>query len=557
MKKLFLFLTAGLLAFGFFGCSNLHDVSNNPYTATEKVYVLGGISASKIDTTVYKESAFADTKAYEIKVEDGKVSFEFTYSGSDSWSAGDGKTAFAIVADVSADWAVANACRWQGNGDIAVGTTGNLSKGSGNNIVISSLSAGTVYKFTADLTDAGGEMSVEAGLAAVPFELIWVDNESGNLTNAVSITAESDKKFSYVVVPEAKARTYKFIARYGNDYYFPATEVSFDTNGKTAEAEKKVSSDGFAPLSVEIPSASDSEKVHFSSYKISIELSDDRLKTTCSAEGQDVMPYLLKWICSSLGNYNISWSEPKDLGSGISEVPYRNEKIYTANVTIPKEASDVWSSNGKAIQFGVTDNTSWTTKYTGATLIDTTSEQILTAGASKNNEIAIVSGKQESDIVISLKYTIYEDTFKNNGYNDEVKLTASYTGSGEIFKFPAFENASIKGSDAAKVSELEFNMNKTEAFATVQFPADYKDNWNENNEKTFCFGFLGFKEENWYNAWKGGEITLDSTDATKLKAGEKDNNKVVSTSELAGKTIKLTFKYIDEDTVECKATAVQ
>lgn len=555
MKKLFLFLTAGLLAFGFFGCSDLHDVSNNPYTATKKVYVLGGISASKINTDIYKESAFADTKAYEIEVEDGKISFEFTYSGSDSWSAGDGKTAFAIVADVSADWGVANACRWQSNGGIAVGTTGNLSKGSSSNVVISGLSAGTVYKFTADLTDAGGEMSVEAGLAAVPFELIWVDNTTGNLTNAVSITAESDTKFSYVVAPKSEAKTYKFIVRYGNDYYFPATEVSFDTNGKTAEAEKKASSNGFAPLSVEIPSASNSEKAHFSSYKISIELSDDRLKTTCSIVGQDVMPYSLKLICSSLGNYNISWSEPKNLGSGVNEVPYRNEKIYTASVTIPHTASDNWNSNRGPIQFGVTTDDKWTTKYTGATLIDTTSEQILTAGASKNNAIAIVSGKQESDIVISLKYTVYEGTFKNNSYNDEVKITASYTGSGENFKFPAFENASINGS--ANASELKFSEDKTEASATVQFPADYKNTWDNGNEKTFSFGLLGYKEANWYNAWQGGEITLDSTDATELKAGENDNNKVVSSSSLAGKQIKLTFKYIDEDTVKCKATTVQ
>ena len=122
MKKLLSVFAAAAMLFGLASCSgDLHDVNQDPFAATNSVFLVGGISDSDVDSSQYltKGNVLGDQKAYEVPLVDGKFSVEFTYKGADYWSAGAGKHAFAIMSNVDAGWDNAIA-RW-GNGKIEVG----------------------------------------------------------------------------------------------------------------------------------------------------------------------------------------------------------------------------------------------------------------------------------------------------------------------------------------------------------------------------------------------------------------------------------------------------
>ena len=556
MKKILSFLAAGALALGLIGCSgDLHDVSNEPYSASEYVYVLGGISSSKIDSDVYPKSDFADTKAYKVPVKDGKISFEFVYSGNDSWSAGAGRTAFAIVADVASDWAAANKCRWLSNGDIAVGTTGTLSQGSSTNVFLSGLSAGTTYKFTAELTAAGGTLKLEEGLAAVPFELIWV--EEGKLTNAVSITAVSETEFSYIITPADKAKEYEFICRYGNTYYYPTEKKTFDVDGNTASAPSHSDSEDFKTVAVTIPSKETADKEHLSGYKVIIKTSntaaDFKIEKIVAS-----LPYTLTTVFGTFGGCPITWDNGKDFGSGNNGKPYVNKKVYTGTAVLSKDSKDNWSTGVAGRAFGVlTKDNEWSTKYTGAFLAEEGKEYELINGATFNNLLKLQ--KLTSDITFTLKYTVYEGTFSNGSYSDEAAFTISYTGTGVKAEEPTYPPKWIDGSTG--IIELTWSDDNT-ATTTIDFASGYKDYWNQVDHipslDTYSFG-LKLYSTSWFNAYKEGAIKLNDKEAVELKEGAAGGNNILtSDTDLAGKKVKLTFTYTPESkAVTCKAESVQ
>lgn len=569
MKKLITGAVAALaLLFGFASCSgDLHDVENTPYTnATGKVYFLGGISASTMNSDVEAtKKAFADTQSYEVPIEDGKIKFSFTYSGSDSWSAGAGATAFAIVADATSNWDAANKMRWMTGADgIAVGSEGKLSLGSSSNVKISGLSAGTQYTVEAELTAAGGTMKVTQGLSGVPFELVWL-NDKGEATSATSITAVNDYTFTYDITPAADAKTYKFVARYGNDYYAPSADAEFKIDGITAEATKGTVATTYKALKVTIPSAKDAAEDHIGSYKVKLVYpnKDDKLlntdKLTASVEKVFIgMPYTLTSVFGTFDGVSIDWDKGTDLGSGYNNgKPYANKKVYIGTATLPKDSKDGWGNGAAGRTFGVlTKAGDWSTKYTGAILENADTEYELISGATNNNLLALKT--LSSDIKFTLKYIVYENTYSNGKYADEIgKFTISYSGSGEVADKPTYPPKWIQGS----TGDIELTWNGKTATTVIDFASDYKDWWNQEdnvpNEKTYTFGLQIYKN-NWVYAFKEGAINLDGKDVSLNWAGAGGNNTITSNENLAGKKVKLTFTSSDnEKSITCKAEFVK
>ena len=556
MKKLIISaITAAALLFGFAGCSgDLHDVENTPYTnATGKVYFLGGISASTMNSDVEAtKKAFADTQSYEVPIEDGKIKFSFTYSGSDSWSAGAGATAFAIVADATSNWDAANKMRWMTGADgIAVGSEGKLSLGSSSNVKITGLSAGTQYTVEAELTAAGGTMKVTQGLSGVPFELVWL-NDKGEATSATSITA-GDSSFTYDITPVADAKIYKFVARYGNDYYVPSTDAEFDVNGSTANAAKGTVAATYKALKVTIPSAKDATKDHVGSYKLKLVINGDKL--TASVEKVSIgMPYTLTSVFGTFGGVSIDWDKGTDLGSGYNNgKPYANKKVYIGTATLPKDSKDDWRNAAAGRTFGVlTKDDAWSTKYTGAILENADTEYELISGATNNNLLALKT--LTSDIKFTLKYIVYENTYSNGKYADEIgKFTISYSGSGEKADKPTYPPKWIQGS----TENIELTWNGKTATTVIEFAPSYVDTWNDKNPNTYTFGLQIYKY-NWVYAFKEGAINLDGKDVSLNWAGAGGNNKITSDKPLAGKKIKLTFTSSNEGkSISCKAEIVK
>lgn len=569
MKKLITGAVAALaLLFGFASCSgDLHDVENTPYTnATGKVYFLGGISASTMNSDVEAtKKAFADTQSYEVPIEDGKIKFSFTYSGSDSWSAGAGATAFAIVADATSNWDAANKMRWMTGADgIAVGSEGKLSLGSSSNVKITGLSAGTQYTVEAELTAAGGTMKVTQGLSGVPFELVWL-NDKGEATSATSITAVNEYTFTYDITPVSEAKTYKFVARYGNDYYAPSADAEFKIDGTTAEATKDTVATTYKALKVTIPSAKDAAEDHIGSYKVKLVypnkegklLNTDKL--TASVEKVAIgMPYTLTSVFGTFGGVSIDWDKGTDLGSGYNNgKPYANKKVYTGTATLPKDSKDDWGNAAAGRTFGVlTKDGDWSTKYTGAILENADTEYELISGATNNNLLALKT--LSSDIKFTLKYIVYENTYSNGKYADEIgKFTISYSGSGEVADKPTYPPKWIQGS----TGDIELTWNGKTATTVIDFASDYKDWWNQKdnvpNEKTYTFGLQIYKN-NWVYAFKEGAINLDGKDVSLNWAGAGGNNTITSNENLAGKKVKLTFTSSDnEKSITCKAEFVK
>lgn len=566
MKKLIMSaITAAALLFGFASCAgDLHDVENTPYTnATGKVYILGGISKSTMGPKVEgTKKAFADTQCYEVPMTDGKIEFTFTYSGSDSWSAGDGATAFAIVADATSNWDAANKMRWMTGADgIAVGSEGKLSLGSSSNVKITGLSAGTQYTVEAELTAAGGTMKVTEGLKAVPFELLWLDDK-GEPTSATPITVINAYTFTYDITPVAEAKTYKFAARYGNDYYYPTADTEFK-DGTTADAAKgpEIKSKIYKALKVTIPSAKDAAENHIGSFKIKLVypnkdgvlLSTDKL--TASVEKIFIgMPYTLTSVFGTFGGVSIDWDKGTDLGSGYNNgKPYANKKVYTGTATLPKDSKDDWGNAAAGRTFGVlTKDDAWSTKYTGAILENADTEYELISGATNNNLLALKT--LNSDIKFTLKYIVYENTYSNGKYADEIgKFTISYSGSGEKADKPTYPPKWIQGS----TGDIELTWNDKTATTVIDFASSYNDSWNGNNPKTYTFGLQIYKN-NWVYAFKEGAINLDGKNVSLNWAGAGDNNTITSNENLAGKKVKLTFTSSNnEKSITCKAEFVK
>lgn len=101
----------------------------------------------------------------------------------------------------------------------------------------------------------------------------------------------------------------------------------------------------------------------------------------------------INYVCSSYGNYTITWGEKQSDGN------------YYGTVTIPASTENAWGSTD--FGFGVTDTTSWGTKFTGGTLAAADTYVQLTKGAGNNNTISALAGGAAlaNDVVITIKST--------------------------------------------------------------------------------------------------------------------------------------------------------
>ena len=225
MKKLIISaITAAALLFGFASCSgDLHDVDNSPYKETDSVYLIGGLYSASVDSSQYiSKSDFLKEGGYEVRVTNGELSFEFTYTGEDKWSAGAGNQAFTIASNVDNGW-TGIATRW-GNAKVAVGETGSISL-SDSNIVLTGLEAGTKYTLKISLLSAAGSVSVEKGLSGVSMDIINVKDSL--MKDAVSATAKgSGEKYIYTyTVAAATAGEMNFVLRLGKDVWIPSAKA--------------------------------------------------------------------------------------------------------------------------------------------------------------------------------------------------------------------------------------------------------------------------------------------------------------------------------------------
>lgn len=441
MKKLIISAIAAVsLLFGFASCSNdLHDVEDSPYVNNSNaIYILGGISKSTMKDKEGAEitgTTFADTTAYKVALENGTFEFNFTYHGEDSWSAGDGKTAFAIVADATSNWDAANKMRWgtDSNG-VAVGSEASLKGPTQDNAKITGLSAGTEYNVKGSITASGGTIKVTQGLSGVPFELLWL-NDNGGATSATSITAVNSYTFTYDIIPASEAKTYKFVARYGNGYYAPSADAEFKIDGTTADAAKGTEQKTYKALKVTIPSAKDAAEDHIGSYKVKLVfpnkdgklLTDDKL--TASVEKIYLNNYAITYLNGSAGNKEIVWdASAKELGSGFyNGKPYSSKKVTLGTIKFPKGTTlTAWGKN--SLEFGICKgNNDWSVKYTGAKLEKEGVEYNLKNGANDNNSVPNVTGPLEKDLTITISYIEYEDIFNAGKYENASEWKISYS----------------------------------------------------------------------------------------------------------------------------------
>lgn len=100
----------------------------------------------------------------------------------------------------------------------------------------------------------------------------------------------------------------------------------------------------------------------------------------------------INYVCSSYGNYQITWGSKDSEGN------------YIGTVTIPAGTTNTWG--GTTFEFGVCDTTSWGTKFVDGVLSTADTYVVLTKAGSNNNSIPAVTGAAlANDVTITLKST--------------------------------------------------------------------------------------------------------------------------------------------------------
>lgn len=191
-------------------------------------------------------------------------------------------------------------------------------------------------------------------------------------------------------------------------------------------------------MTVTIPTAAVATKGNVSSYTLTFTLDEEiatATKLTASVEAEYTMPFEeLRYVQGTFNNGSaeeIAWiSEPTTSGAGVIDgKPYTSLKVYKGTYTISQSAPDAWNDGVSGRTFGITGASDWSVKYTGADLKEEGTEYELTKGADANNCLKLQT--LSSDIVLTIKYYVYEDTYSNGSFSNVTKATISYTGTGE------------------------------------------------------------------------------------------------------------------------------
>lgn len=159
---------------------------------------------------------------------------------------------------------------------------------------------------------------------------------------------------------------------------------------------------------------------------------------------EELIPFKVEvnYICSNIGNFELNAVEG-------------DEPFYYATFVF-ENSKDGWSVDDGVFAFGITDDTSWTTKYTGATVTPITegawasvkdSGVSTTKGAADNNKATLVDGKVYT-VVVKVKGTTVNVAI----YNTEIAKFASEPAVDFTFKDGLYT------ADVSKVADWGFGI---------------------------------------------------------------------------------------------------
>lgn len=347
-------ITAAALLFGFASCAgDLHDVTLIDLTGYG---IVGSMTGWQTDTSLLKNN------------NDGTYTFEFIYS--------DG-AAFAV--NTNNDWTTAY--RWDGdaNAKNAVQFTEKdkpvkVYKGDSPDCMTFSsdcVSVGDTVSVLITPTSTYLEMTVSVKVAEPMYVVI------GDTVIDMTPTG-NEGEYSYTFTGKG-SDDIEFKVYDGKDTYSIDSGDYATTSAKLVKTEKDGKSIKLA--------ISDGSK-----FSIYVTKSSEGALSVITKDASMKTVYSIASLNSNYGNFPIEWSASS---SG-----------FTATVTIPKGASNVWNDgvNTADVEFGVCNDNSWGTKFTGAVLSEANKAYDLENGASDNNKITGVN-PSEKDVVITLVST--------------------------------------------------------------------------------------------------------------------------------------------------------
>lgn len=466
MKKLLSVIAATVLAFGFASCSgDLHDKEISP------LYIQGTCWSDENPRT-----------ALEI-VDDTTQKISFTYTGQTGWDAKANEVRFKIAATPSG-WT--DDFGGDDNNDLSlvvnsdyVETHSRKNEGlpDTKHIVLSGLDMDTEYTIYIQYVAASNKVSIKYK-GPDPIPTVDISAVADSTLNKFEMS-EKNKSYSLEVTGEGK--DYEFTLFNGKDSYgLTATtdilgkkDVAFVKNGKVAKFK-----------------ADDKKK-----YLISVNLSEDGDITATVVPALYNFKYALSYLCSNYGDYPLDWKADGN-----------NQK---AVVTIPAGTKNAWGAENTAnLEFGVTDTTSWGTKFTGAVL-GLNNAFDLELGADKNNFTCVNPSKE--DITVTL-------------IASEKAVTAAVTqasvdANALCFTEPLAAFNSNYGNYTLLWKPTE---NAGEYKAEVNIPAGTKNGWGAADTADLEFGICN--DGKWGVKYTGGVLLTKGT-AVALTKGAEANNK--------------------------------
>lgn len=350
MRKLIMSaIAAAALLFGFASCAgDLHDVTLIDLTGYG---IIGSMTSWKTDTSLLKDN------------NDGTYTFEFIYSDGD---------AFAI--NKNDDWSTAY--RWDGDAKAK-----NAVKFEKKDVPVKVYKGDSpdCMKFSSDVVSVGDTVSV----------LITPTSTYLEMTVSVKVAEPMYVVIGDTVIdmsPTGKEGEYcyTFTGKGSNDVEFKIYDgkktysIASGNYATTSTALVETEKDG---TSIKL-AISDGSK-----FSIYVTKSSEGTLSVITKDASMKTVHSIASLNSNYGNYPIVWTG------------------FKATVTIPQGASNAWGGgNTDDVQFGVCNDTSWSTKFTGAVLAEPNKAYDLKNGAEKNNEITGVNPSSKA-VVITLVST--------------------------------------------------------------------------------------------------------------------------------------------------------
>ena len=230
-------------------------------------------------------------------------------------------------------------------------------------------------------------------------------------------------------------------------------------------------------------------------YLISVNLSEEGDITATVVPALYNFKYGLSYLCSNYGDYDLTW-----VADG------NNQK---AVVTIPAGTKNAWGAENTAdLEFGVTDTTSWGTKFTGAVL-GLNNAFDLELGADKNNFACVNPSKEDITVTLiasekGVTAAVTQDSVDANALCFTEPLAAFNSNYG---------NYTLLWKPTGNAGEYK---------AEVKIPAGTKNGWGAADTADLEFGICN--DGSWGVKYTGGVLVTKGT-AVALTKGAAANNK--------------------------------